>query len=59
MQYDNRRDYEADVALARCGFEHWDAHDYSEYEPDEDGEEPDSDWYAEEGEAAYRLANGR
>ena len=39
-------------------FEHWDAHDYSEYEPDEDEEEPDSDWYAEEGEAAYRLANG-
>ena len=41
-------------------FEHWDAHDYSEYEPEDDEpEDEETDWYAEEGEAAYRLAIGR
>ena len=48
--YDCRRDYDVDRAL--------DAHDYSEYEPDDEETEDGHDWYAEEGERAYRAANG-
>ena len=57
MQYDSRRDWEVDMALARYDAAD-DAHDYSEYEPERE-EEDEPDWYAEEGEAAYRLAIGR
>lgn len=35
------------------GFEHWDAHDYGEYEPEPDEDDGDN-WYAEEGEDFLR-----
>jgi hypothetical protein len=42
------------MAYDDYGYDHWDAHDYSEYEPDEEYSE-DGDWYAEEGEAYLRA----
>lgn len=42
------------MAYDDYGFEHWDAHDYGEYEPDDDADGGD-DWYAEEGERFMRA----
>ena len=40
------------MAYEDYGFEHWDAHDYGEYEPDDREPEDDDggDWSAEDGE---------